>query len=117
VITIAFIGCPGDTTEPVEISVYRQSFDEDKPQCRLFLKGARIADIHLENSSLVHRLRERPARYEIYGTGSFVWSSQTIQINYGNVLVNGAALPEAEFKSFVIFQNGRVANGYISSAR
>jgi hypothetical protein len=112
---LTFLGCRNEVGEPVMIEIYRQSFDETKPQCRLFLQGATFSDIRFENTSLMRKYFDRPARYEVYGSGQFMWRAQTIRINDGAVTINGASLPASEFKSFVVRQDGSVVSGYIPS--
>jgi hypothetical protein len=114
---LSICGCWGRRIPQfVTVTVYQRSFDEGKPQYRLYLQGATPDEVRFDQPSLVYRHKASPDQYEVYGTGSIMWRSNTVHINDGVVALNGRELPIPEFKGFVIRSDGSFSNGYISSA-
>lgn len=98
----------------VFVAVYRDSFNEKKPQYELYLRGAFPNAVQFKQLSFrVRNTRAAAAQYDVFGTGAIAWRSNTIQVNDGLVRVNGKQLPTPEFRGFVIDENGRFVNGFI----
>jgi len=117
ILTTCFSGCTRSIPQHAVVAIYQRSFEEKTPQVRLYLRGARLGELHFEQSSLVHRIGGEANRCDVYGTGFINWQSSTIQVDAGVVRVNGKQLPKLAFESFVIREDGTFVNGYISSAK
>lgn len=101
-------GCRLRRPDTVMVEVYKQSFEEGKPQCRLYLMGAKPSEVDFKQPLVVQSWTYQSRNYRVSGSGAFIWRHHNIAVDNGMVQIDGKSLPESNFKSFILRDDGSV---------